>query len=411
MRLDQINLFDPVTQEDWYPAYDVLRTEAPVFMIRGAGMAVLTRYEDIAMVVRRSDIYSNQPFKHGGANLLKHKEAWDIYEREGWPRSFPLSTDPPEHKDYRALVDHFFKGEGLERVRALITSTVDGLIDQFIDQTEIEFIAAFAEPLPMAIITQMLGFPLSDLPQLKAWSTAWVQPYTNPLSKEQEIWVAKEGVAFQHYIKSFIDARRAAPRDDIVSYLTRAKLAGSRLLEDHEIIHIVDHLYIGGNETTTFSLASGLWLMLREQGVYQRLLAEPAKIRHFVEETLRLESPTQGLYRMAMEDSEIAGVTVPKGTLLHLRFAAANRDPAVFKDPTELDLDRANTMRHMAFSQAEHHCPGAGLSRLEQQIAWERLLIRLEDLQFTTGKNDFKHLPAFVLRALKSVHVSFRRAR
>ena len=127
----------------------------------------------------------------------------------------------------------------------------------------------------------------------------------------------------------------------------------------------------------------------------------------FVEEVLRLESPTQGLYRTVTRDTEIRGVAVPKGATVHLRFAAANRDAAVFKDPECLDLARPNAIRHMAFSQGEHHCPGAGLSRLEQNIAFTALIERLPNLRLTPGGNDFEHLPGFVLRALKSLSVSF----
>ena len=147
--------------------------------------------------------------------------------------------------------------------------------------------------------------------------------------------------------------------------------------------------------------------MLREPAIYARLCADKNKIRTFVEEGMRLESPTQGLYRTVTRDTEIRGVALPKGATVHLRFAAANRDEAVFKDPDALDLDRPNAIRHMAFSQAEHHCPGAGLSRLEQNIAFARLIERLPNLRLAPGKNSFEHIPGFVLRALGSLNLSF----
>jgi cytochrome P450 len=150
-----------------------------------------------------------------------------------------------------------------------------------------------------------------------------------------------------------------------------------------------------------------MWLMLREPAIYERLRSDPAKIRVFVEEGLRLESPTQGLYRTVTRDTEIRGVALPKGSTVHMRFAAANRDETVFNDPDRLDLDRPNAIRHMAFSQAEHHCPGAGLSRLEQNIAFAALIEQLPKLRLTPGKNSFQHLPGFVLRALRSLHLSF----
>lgn len=404
--MTMVDLFDPAVQENWYPAYAKLQEEAPVYQIPGTTLYVLTRYEDIAMVVRDSELFSNQAELHGGEPLLVYPEARRIYEERGWPKTFPLAVDPPEHKKYRGLVDVFLRGERLLRMRPLIAEIANGLIDGFDTAGEVDFIRAFAEPLPSRVISKLLGFPFEDAKQLAIWAAAWAAPFARGLSLEQEIWVAEQGVAFQHYIKDHIDDRRASPKDDIISHLVQARY-DERPLSDGEIISMVDHLYIGGNETTAYALASGMWLMLRQPEIYEQLKANKSKIRNFVEENLRLESPTQGLYRTATRETVIRGVTIPKGATLHLRFAAANRDPAVFADPERLDLDRQNAVSHLAFSQAEHHCPGFALSKFEQLIAFEALVDRLPDLRFTPGKNDFTHLPGFVLRALKELHLSF----
>lgn len=409
MRVENVNLFDPAIQEDWYPAYDTLREGAPVYRVPGTSMYVLTRYADIHHVVRRSDLFSNEHVKHGGEPLLLHATARDHYAAHGWERVHPISSDPPVHKHYRALVDPFFQGKGLARVRGFVETTTHRLIDGFAGAGEVEFVAAFAMPLPVTVITWLIGFPLADMPKLKDWSWWWALPFARGLSETQELTVARKGVEFQHYIKAALDDRRRAPRDDILTHLTQASYNGERPLTDAEMIGIVDHLYIGGNETTTFSLTSAMWLMLREPEVYARLLADRSAetMRTFVEEVLRLESPTQGLYRVAVTDTEIGGVAIPKGAMLHLRFAAANRDAAEFPEPARLDLGRTNAARHMAFSQAEHHCPGAPLSRLEMNVALPILLERLPGLRLTPGANDFRHAPGFVLRALTELHLSF----
>jgi cytochrome P450 len=402
----QPDLFGPDANKHWFETYRQLREGDPVYRVPGTALFILTRYDDIAMVVRDSKRFSNEPDKHGGESLLLHPEARDIYDRRGWPKAFPLSQDPPEHKRFRALVNHFFTGTRLEQSRALITQHVNRLIDVFAGEGGIEFITAFAEPLPAVVISGLLGLPAEDHERLKQWSFAWALPFARGLSLEQEIWVAEQGVAFQHYLKSHIDARRAHPTDDIISELAHARL-DDRPLSDGEIVQIIDHLYIGGNETTAFALASGLWMMLRDSDVLAALAANPALIKGFVEEVLRLESPTQGLYRTATRETEIRGVHIPKGATLHLRFAAANRDPDVFEDPDTIQLNRPNAMRHMAFSQAEHHCPGSGLSRLELQIAFETLIARLPNLRLADRGNDFEHHPGFVLRALKALHIAF----
>lgn len=407
MRLAELNLMDPAVQEDWYTAYRLLHDEAPVYNIPGTTLYVLSKYEDIAAVVRNSDLFSNMSEKHGGEPLLHYKEAHDIYETKGFKRWHPLSVDPPEHKMYRELVDPFFNGTGLERVRPLITATVNELLDGIQARGTMEVMTDYAIPLPVTIITKMIGFPVEDMPQLHSWSNAWALPFARGLTLEQEIDVAEQGVAFQNYILDFIKARRKDPREDLITHLVNAKFNGERPLSDQEIVGMVDHLYIGGNETTTFAITSGLWLMLREPEIYAGLKADLSKIRTFVEEVLRLESPTQGLYRTAVEDTEIRGVAIPKGATLHLRFAAANRDEDVFAMAEKLDLSRRNAARHMAFSQAEHHCPGAALSRVEQQISHAIMLERLPNLRFTPDANDFTHLPGFVLRSLKALHLDF----
>jgi cytochrome P450 len=413
MASQKIDLFDPEVQENWYPAYDVLRKEEPVYQIPGTTLYVVTRYEDILQVVRDIKTFSNEPETHGGDLLIKFPEAREFYamhglgKAEGRGRWTPLGVDPPRHRKYRVLVDKFFQGGCLSKARPAIEQVVTQLIDDFAGDGEIEFIKAFAEPLPVIVITMLIGFPLEDIPQLKKWSASWAAPFARDLTLEQEMEIARDGVDFQNYIRDIANMRRKDPKDDVITHLVQAEYDGERPLTDHEIASIIDNLYIGGNETTTFALSSGMWLFLRDREIYDRLLSEPEKIPTAVEEVLRLESPTQGLYRTAVRDTEIRGVVIPKGSTIHMRFAAANRDDAIFPNPDKLDLDRPNASRHLAFSQGEHHCPGAGLSRLEQVIAFQQLLKRLPNLRFTPGKNDFRHLPGFVLRALRELHLSF----
>ena len=270
---------------------------------------------------------------------------------------------------------------------------------------------AFAIPLPVRAITRILGFPASDIPQLKEWSTAWVLPFSGPLTAEQDNWVATKVVEFQHYINHAIEEKRINPGDDVISDLTTAVYNGERLLTNHEIITIVDHLYIGGNETTTFAITSALWILLRQPGLYDTVYNDRSLVEQFLEESMRLESPTQGLYRSVAADTEIAGVTIPAGSTVHIRYAAANRDDSIFPNADQVDLTRSNTKRHMAFSLGEHHCPGSGLSRLEQKTALNVVLDRLPHLRLAPDTNDFTHMPGFVLRALNELHLEWGDAR
>lgn len=395
-----IDLFDPAVQEDWFPTYRRLRDDAPVYRVPGTQMYVVTRYHDVLHVLRHQDVFPT------GSSIYRSAAAREVYETKGWTRITPLSVNPPEHRHYRQLIDGFFDAAGSERWLADIEAITDELITAMEPDGQCEFVAAFALPLPVRVITRILGFPAADIPRLKAWSEAWVLPFSGPLSEEQEVWVAEQVVAFHHYIHEHIQRKRETPDDDVLSALTVASYAGERPLSDHEIITIVDHLYIGGNETTTFALTSALWILLREPGLYARVLADPTSVPAFIEEVLRLESPTQGLYRRVAVDTQIGGVSVPAGSTVHVRYAAANRDERMFPDPDAVDLDRPNARRHMAFSLGEHHCPGEGLSRLEQRVALSAVLRRLPDLRLADD-NDFSHQPGFVLRALTALRIEW----
>ncbi len=255
-----------------------------------------------------------------------------------------------------------------------------------------------------------MGFPLEDLQNLKVWSEAWVAPFSLQLTAEEERQAARHMVEFQHYIHDHIEQRRKTPGDDVISYLVQnpVKLnSETRMLTDTEIINMVDHLYIGGNETTTFALTSGMWLLIQNPSLQDDLRAAPEKARSFVEEVLRLESPTQGMDRHAAEDTEIAGVHIPKGSHIHIRYAAANRDERQFSCPVDIDIDRENAHRHLAFSLGETHCPGAGLTRLEQTIAVQTILKRMKNFSFAPNKNTFQHHLNFTLRSFTDLHLTF----
>jgi cytochrome P450 len=409
VRAEDVDLMDPGVQEDWYPVYQALREQAPVWR-SPTGEYVLTRYKELQYVLRHPELFPNAV--PGQNPLITSPEALAVYQRDGWPRHSPLGTNPPEHRTYRSLVDNWFDKAGAARARPMITELANRLIDAWIDDGEVEFVSRFALPLPIMVITSLLGLPLEDIPQLKVWSEAWVMPFARGLTDVQERYVAEQGVQFQRYIHDHVERKRRRPADDVLSHLALARLPapdGERALTDGEIVNIADHLFIGGNETTTFALASGLWLLLSRPDVHRRLIAQSEFIPTFVDESLRLESPTQGLWRIVAADVELASVAIPAGSVLHLRYAAANRDDAMFADADRLDLDRANAARHLAFSAGEHKCPGADLSRVEQHVAFELLLSRLDHLRFTPGANDFTHLPGYVLRALKSLHISFER--
>jgi cytochrome P450 len=409
--VDAIDFMDPAVQEDWFPYYRLLREQAPVWRVPSTGEYFLSRYDDVIYVLRHPELFPHTSTS-SEFRLLQTDAANRYYEEHGWRRKQTLGIDPPVHREYRVLVDPWFNGAGAERARPVIERLARSLLETWVGNGEVEIVSQFAMPLPVMVITTVLGFPLEDTDQLKRWSEAWVMPFSRGLTAEQEMYVAEEGVAFQRYIWDHLQEKRRHPADDVLSHLATVSFndlerGEQRPLTDGEIVNLIDHLFIGGNETTTFAITSGLWLLVSHSDVERRLRERPELVPTFVDEVLRLESPTQGLWRGVARDVEIGGVLIPKGATVHIRYGAANRDPRMFPDPDSVALERANAGRHLAFGAGEHRCPGEGLSKLEQRIAVELFLEWMSNLRFTPGRNDFEHHRGFWLRALKSLHVSF----
>ncbi|MGA0195641.1 MAG: cytochrome P450, partial [Ilumatobacteraceae bacterium] len=204
------------------------------------------------------------------------------------------------------------------------------------------------------------------------------------------------------YIYEHVRRKRRDPQDDMVSFLCDVHYeALDRKLTDLEIAGIVHAMIIGALETTQYALEEQAQLLCEIPGLFDLLRADRSKVRAFTEEALRLRSPTHGLStRMTSQDEVFQGVDVPAGSLLHLRYAAGNVDPDEFECPYDLDLERDGLTRHLAFSAGPRVCPGANLSRIEQQIAWSVLLDRLESVEYGEG-NDWLHQPGIMLGTLK----------
>jgi cytochrome P450 len=403
---DAHSLLDPAIQADPYAYYRALQKRAPVYRMPDTGAYLVTRYADVQHVLAHPEIWSIDLLGKGGFSMFQHAEARELLEREGFGRNTKLSTDPPEHKGYRGIVNASFTASRVRASAPFVRAVVDELIDGLAERRTCEWVRAFCAPLPIRVIAERLGLPASDVPRLKAWSDAWVEPLAYGLPLARELEVARLGLELQRYLADRFAERERAPREDILSDLVRGRLPDGRALTPSERMGLAEHILVGGHETITSALASGMLLLIRNPDVLRALRARPERVKTFVEEVLRLESPSQGFFRVALEDAELRSVLIPKGAMVHLRFAAANRDPDVFPDPDQLDLDRSNAGAHMAFSQGEHHCLGAPLARLELQTAFRAVVDRLDDLELVPG-HPIEYLPGLSLRSLRALHVRY----
>ena len=210
--VEEVDVFARETIENPYPTFDLLRSECPVYQVPDTQTYFLTRYEDIYDVLRKTNLFLRGAGK--SRPLISDSEAQDYFERNGWPKMSILGSNPPNHRRYRDMVDHFFSVKGAKKQTGLITEIANELIDNWIDDGEVEYVSQFAELLPSMVITSMMGFPLEDLQRLKIWSEAWVAPFSLQLDAEQEKEVAHLMVEFQHYIHDHIKERRENPRED-----------------------------------------------------------------------------------------------------------------------------------------------------------------------------------------------------
>lgn len=450
--LEDVDLFSAGAQEHWYESYPILHAQDPVRIIPGEGLGagsdgyILTKYSDIARVVRDPDRFKptlsmavdaiaasarraegnrdSQPLSRPFSRPLSQPFSRPLsqplsQERLSPPKSAPpmnamivaMATLRPDKELWRAhrtqLTDPWV-GPGATRHTEMITQAADGLIDAWIDRGSVEFVSEFARPLPQIVLANVLGFPLSDLPKLAKWGTAQVASFVHGVGHRNILAADKVGEQielleeFRQYVQEQVDDKRSHPQDDMITFLTEVTYpALDRKLTDTEINGIVYAMVIGGLETTQYAIEEQAQLLCDDPALFREIQLDRSKLRPFSEEAMRLRAPTQGLStRITTRDEVFQGVRVPKGSLLHLRWAAGNIDPEQYECPTEIKLDRKRIGGHLTFSQGPRICPGAGISRLEQTIAWDRLLDRIERLEYRAG-NSFLHQPGIMLGTLE----------
>jgi cytochrome P450 len=293
-----------------------------------------------------------------------------------------------------------------------IETVVNDLIDKFIDKGECDFMWDFSVPLPCTVIADQLGVPREKIWQLKQWSDAMLAPGGGFTDETQALECAKQVVEAQQFFAEVLGERKREPKDDIISDLAHAKLkddpdSPERELDMFELQDLLDQLLTGGNETTTNAIGSGLMLLLQRPELMDRMRSDQKLIRNFIEESLRYETPVLHLWRVTVEDTELGGIPIPKGSSIAVGYASANRDESVFDDSETFDIERKKAGAHLAFGSGPHHCPGAALARQEMYSAFTIFLHRLDNIRTVDTKEPFKHVPSSFLRGLSNLHLEF----
>lgn len=404
--LGALDFFSPEVQECPFQVYRQLQDEAPVWQMPGTNVFVVTRYDDIRAIIRDPARFSSNfsALLNAGSS---NDEVTAIYEQGYEMVETLLTQDPPRHRVYRNLVNKVFSNKRIEGMRDDIEATANKLIDGWIDDAEVDLLNRFCVPLPIYVIADQLGVPRSELAMIKKWSDASASRLGRLADEEQQIQNAKDIVEFQHYFADLIDQMRGNPQDNIISDLANNTIDEGRQLTKSEALGMIQQILVAGNETSTASIAGGVVLLIQNSEEQAKLRSNPDLISGAVEEILRLETPTTGMWRRATQDAEIGGVAIPEGSFLMVRFAAGNRDESVFKRGGEMRVDRDNADNHLAFGQGTHFCLGAQLARTELQVALTALLSRTENWGLVEGKNPLTHNPNVLLRGLTDLHISF----
>lgn len=413
-RPDDINFLDAEVQECPYPAYRLLRDEAPVWRDPVTGMYNITRYGDLRKVLLDTDNFPSERKRgEGQMDAARTRKIQALYKEKGWvPAPTLAARDDPNHRQMRSMFDHAFRASKIKLMDPFVEALAYRLVEAFIDDGACDWVRSVAIPLPLIVIGKQMGADEADIWRIKAWTDAWVQRLGMMQTEEEAIWSTEMEIEAQHYFQAIFERLRVTPDDTLISDMVNTAIPewGRKLTDEELHGEMMADTFVGGSETSTNALSAGIMLLARDRRTWETLKSDPDKhLRTFVEEVLRLESPVQGLFRVARRDIEMHGVTIPAGAVINIRYAAANRDERHFLDAESLDLNRANAASHLAFGSGVHHCLGAPLARRELYWGFKAFIDRVDDFELTPGRNDLRHQPNFALRALKELHITFTR--
>lgn len=399
------SILDPSVRADPYPLYDEIRSRGP--LVRGR-LGHVTGHHAVVTEVLRSEDFRAGADEDALPRPLRSLLRWSRDSRALGPVDPPsmLVVEPPDHTRYRRLVSRVFTARAVEGLRGQVEQVADELLDAMDGADTVDAVAAYATLLPVTVIAQVLGVPVSERDTVLGFGHRAAPSLEVGLSFAQFRDVDDAVRGFQRWLDDHLDRLRRRPGDDVLSQLVTVEDDGQRLT-DTELRATAGLLLAAGFETTVNLLGSGTDLLLRHPEQRAALRAQPELWVNAVEEVLRFESPVQVTGRFAVRQTEIAGMPVRPGGLVVTMLGAANRDPRVFDSPDTFDVRRPNAKDHLAFSSGRHFCLGAALARLEGEVGLRRLFERFPDLE-PAGPGQRR--PTRVLRGWESLPVRPRAA-
>lgn len=395
------DLFSPDFKADPFPTYAEMRRDCPVYPHHapyGAKIWYITRYEDVETVLKDTGRFVKNPV-NAGAAAEKPGKGKQLFRNINQNMLF---SDGADHARLRKLVNIAFTPKRVEGLRPLIDRITHQLLDQWQTAGEIDLMAAFAFPLPITVIMEMLGIPGTDREKVHGWSKAIIAPGRYGITlKERKHRVR----AFVQYLETLFLARRREPQDDLITALVLAEADGDRLTLQ-ELSSMVALLFVTGHETVVNLIGNGALLLIERPELAAQIRADYTLIPGVIEEMLRFDGPVEtSTTRWAAVDCHIGGQQIRRGDVVRVVLTSANRDEAVFNEPDHFQIGRRSERPHLGFGLGPHYCLGAPLARLEGEIAIEALLRRFCKIELTIPSRQLEWHSGVIFRGLKRLPI------
>lgn len=420
--LQSLDFFhDETLIDDPYPVLNQMREAGPVLREPVHGVMIVTGYDEALAVLSDPETFSSCnsvtgpipgfPVPLEGLDGAEVSALIDAH-REQLPFSDQLpSFDPPKHTAHRSLLSRLITPKRLKENEEFMWTLADRVLDPFLAQGGGEFIRQVAGKFALLVVADLLGVPEEDHAELTARLTGDMA-----LGSTDDTVMEHAPLEYLYTrFTDYIDDRRKAPRDDIMTGMALATFPDGSTPEVIDVVRVAANLFSAGQETTVRLLSTALQLVAEDAELQAALRNSPDKIPNFNEECLRFESPIKGDFRLARATTTLGGVEIPAGTTLMVHLGAANRDPRHFDNPNVFDPDRPNARRHIGFGRGVHSCIGAPLARAEGRVLLERLLARTTAITIDeaehgpAGARRYDYVPTYVLRGLTDLHVKVTR--
>jgi cytochrome P450 len=392
--------FEPGFVASPYEQYDRLRAHDPVHWSELLDGWVLTRHDDVVAVLRDPEVSVelDNARATGVVRMQRERQA-----RTGRSSNTLVLLDDPDHNRLRRLLQRPFGPRPVEGVRAMVTARVDAAMAVLAPRGAMDVVGDFAYPLPVAVFNEMLGLPDEDAPRVRAWIQAVARMLDPVIDDDEHARCQALMDEMYDYLDGQIEAKRAAPADDVLTALVQAEEDGDRLTRDELVAQVVT-LYVAGHEPTMSLIGTGLLALLRHPDQLALLRSRPDLLPNAVNELLRFDGPNQFVRRIAVRPTTIGDRSVAAGDVLYLAIGAANRDPARWHEPDRVRVDRADAAHHVQFGSGVHHCLGAHLARLQAEVALGALVLRLDDVALA-GEPEWSE--RMVIRGLQRLPVTY----